>query len=435
VRILTVSNLYPPDVTGGYELLCRQAVDALRNRGHEVQVLTSAPRGPAPQIPHVHRRMHFVKSLDVPWLLKVARITRFQCEAESNFINAHNVYALLDALETYQPDVVYLHSLLGLGGLGLLGCLHHLRVPWVWQLGDCVPRTLCSKTDSHLPALNLGGLSCRLVPALVQEFNRQIRGHYQICSRRLLREIETGGLRLQGTVEFLPYWIDGRPGAHRTRYLQGGHLRLVSAAALSREKGSDLIIRTAAQLRECGYNQFSVDLYGACGDSTIQALIDHLNVGDCVTLKGMRPQEELTELFAEYDMFLFPTWAREPFGVAPLEAAARGCVPLVTQNCGLAEWVVNGVHCLKAERSAEAFARVLRNVLDGKIDLELLGRRISTIAWRDFHIDALVLRIETALAQAATQSRSGAGSASEAYQLALLAEKCAQVLIHDSHCA
>jgi hypothetical protein len=28
VKVLVVSNLYPPDVMGGYELGCRQAVDA-----------------------------------------------------------------------------------------------------------------------------------------------------------------------------------------------------------------------------------------------------------------------------------------------------------------------------------------------------------------------------------------------------------------------
>src|SRR5207237_4333070 len=30
VKILVLSNLYPPDVIGGYELVCAQVVDALR---------------------------------------------------------------------------------------------------------------------------------------------------------------------------------------------------------------------------------------------------------------------------------------------------------------------------------------------------------------------------------------------------------------------
>jgi hypothetical protein len=43
VKILVVSNLFPPDVLGGYEILCAQVCRALRARGHEVRVLTSAP--------------------------------------------------------------------------------------------------------------------------------------------------------------------------------------------------------------------------------------------------------------------------------------------------------------------------------------------------------------------------------------------------------
>ena len=41
MKILFLSNLYPPHVIGGYETLCMEAVDGLAKRGHEVSVLTS----------------------------------------------------------------------------------------------------------------------------------------------------------------------------------------------------------------------------------------------------------------------------------------------------------------------------------------------------------------------------------------------------------
>jgi hypothetical protein len=55
VKILVLSNLYPPDFIGGYELACEQAVDALIARGHEVRVLTSVARRLVPTAPHVKR--------------------------------------------------------------------------------------------------------------------------------------------------------------------------------------------------------------------------------------------------------------------------------------------------------------------------------------------------------------------------------------------
>ncbi|HWB58826.1 MAG TPA: glycosyltransferase, partial [Chthoniobacteraceae bacterium] len=41
MKILVVTNLYPPVHVGGYELGCRDVVEGLRRRGHEVRVLTS----------------------------------------------------------------------------------------------------------------------------------------------------------------------------------------------------------------------------------------------------------------------------------------------------------------------------------------------------------------------------------------------------------
>jgi glycosyltransferase involved in cell wall biosynthesis len=41
MRLLIVSNLYPPHHQGGYELRCAQVAEYLQRRGHDVQVITS----------------------------------------------------------------------------------------------------------------------------------------------------------------------------------------------------------------------------------------------------------------------------------------------------------------------------------------------------------------------------------------------------------
>ena len=41
MRILVVTNLFPPHYLGGYEILCGQVCRALEERGEEVFVLTS----------------------------------------------------------------------------------------------------------------------------------------------------------------------------------------------------------------------------------------------------------------------------------------------------------------------------------------------------------------------------------------------------------
>jgi glycosyltransferase involved in cell wall biosynthesis len=430
MKILVLSNLYPPDFIGGYELLCRQAVDALRQRGHDVRVLTSAPRCPVPSETHVARRFHLNSVYDWLWLQKVDVKQRYLCGVESHFINAHNIHALLTALEDFEPEVVYLHNLVGLGGLALLGCLRHLRVPWVWHLGDMIPRVLCSLPNDR--GLDLLSVNTHMVPALVREFNRQVRGRYLACSERLIEEIEASGLRIRDQVELLPYWVHEPAANVRQKYLQGGYLRIATAGQVSFHKGMDILIASAARLRERGHERFAIDIYGRVEGAFWQAVIDNQGVGDKVKLKGVVPQAELTRLLGDYDVFAFPTWSREPFGGAPLEAATAGCIPVLAEQCGIAEWLVHGVHCLKTERTADGFARVFADILDGTIDLEPLGRRAAAVVRRDFHLDALMPRIERALAAAAREPRHGAGTPAQAQQLALLAEKLAQVLIHEA---
>ena len=50
-------------------------------------------------------------------------------------------------------------------------CLQYLGIPWVWHLMDDVPVQLCRR----------GGAA---IPALAEEFGRQIQGNYLSCSQK-----------------------------------------------------------------------------------------------------------------------------------------------------------------------------------------------------------------------------------------------------------
>ena len=424
MRILAISNLYPPDFIGGYELCCRQVIDGLLARGHDVRVLTTTPRSPCPPVEHVARDLQLVNCYDAYDSLHNQSVTRNLAAARAAFVNAHNVHVLLDQLRRFRPDVVYLWNLFGMGGLGLLGCLKQLDVPWVWYLGDCVPRMLCSLWETVI-----GGLA--------NEFGRYVQGHFMPVSQRVIGEIEAAGIKLEGEIEISPNWVLGSQPPPRQRYYRRGEtLRIVSSGQMGRHKGIHLLVEAASILRRRGYENFYIDLYGKVTDRSVAPLPREQGVEDIVRFKGMCPQEELVGRYArhEYDLFAFPTWKREPFGCAPLEAAAYGTVMLMSESCGIGEWFVNGVHCLKTARTAEAFADALAGVLDGQIDLKPIGRRASTVIWRDFHLDRLLGDIEAALARAAAKDRHPAGTPEDVYRLALLAEKMTQAWVQENHC-
>ncbi|MEI7809607.1 MAG: glycosyltransferase, partial [Verrucomicrobiota bacterium] len=61
MKILVVSAYYPPHHIGGYELGCRDVVNQLRKRGHQVRVLTSdfqTANNSQPEEPEVIRELH-----------------------------------------------------------------------------------------------------------------------------------------------------------------------------------------------------------------------------------------------------------------------------------------------------------------------------------------------------------------------------------------
>lgn len=422
MKLLVLSNLYPPDVIGGYELCCRQMVEGLREQGHAVTVLTSAPRQPCRPEGDVLRWLRFSNCFDSYGKLRDCPVAWALREVESRFVNSSNIQILLETLDRLRPDVVYVWNLVGLGGLAMMAALSYLRVPWVWHLGDCVPRLLCS-----MPG--------QILPVVVAEFNRLVHGYYLSVSRRVIEEIEEIGIRLGDRVELLPNWVCGVQPPPRRRFYRRGTLRLVSAGQLSHVKGTELLIEAASVLLARGETRFHIDLYGPGQYPRYQELIRKHGLSGHVALRGELEQTELWTRYArqEYDLFAFPTWSREPFGCAPLEAAAHGVVMLMSENCGIAEWFVNDVHCLKVERAAAAVADRVQDVLQRRIDLAPMGRLCAATIWRDFHLDGAVAHVERALEAARAQPRHGQGKPDSAYRLAVLAEKLARNWVQASY--
>jgi glycogen synthase len=422
VKILVVSNFYPPDVEGGYELGCEQVVEALRARGHDVLVLTSAPRRPAPDAPGVLRGLQLADIWDSYSTERHTPAGLWEKHAEAEQIIAFNVHALNKTIADFRPDVVYLWMLAGLGGLGLIGCVHHQRLPWVWHLMDKVPSRLCA-------------FFFRVQPELAREFSRQFRGTFLACSRQLLDDIERDGFTLGDRVELIPNWVAGPLAAPRARYRALGEpLRIVAAAATIErawDKGIGLLIKAAALLRASGEERFLLDIYGHVRDGWFADLIRTEGLADRVRLLGSIPRSELIARHADYDVFAFPGRVGEPNAFAPLEAMPSGCVLILAREGGNAEWLVHEVDCLKVARTAEGFAEAFGQVIRGEIALAPIGRRAASTVRREFHLDGLIPRIEQCLERASRQSRAGAGSADEAYRLAVLAEKLTHLFIQE----
>jgi len=390
MRILFLTNLYPPVVLGGYELACANVARALDGRGHTVRVLTTWSHLPGPndQPAWVHR------DLDMHWHvpLKSHNPTVDIRDLHSAVCSSYaNTLHLLNHLRAFRPDVVYVWNLTGVGGAALLDLLNQVKVPWVLHLMDRGPLDIATNVP----------------PAVLGLFNAQGSALYAgagiiSMSQHLLDEIESlSGINFPQGVAIVPGAADVSGALPHQPYLRDGLARFVTAGAVLPHKGIDLILQASVRLKAQA-RRFSVDIFG---DGDLPRYIDMartLQVSDHVRFLGPRPQAELIRLYAGYDSFLFPTWEREPFGFAPIEAAGCGTPPILTRNCGASERLVDAVHSLKIERSTEALAEAMNRVISGQVDLARIGRAGQRLVGSDLSFSRCLDRIERVLQPRAT---------------------------------
>ncbi|MGE3822558.1 MAG: glycosyltransferase [Isosphaeraceae bacterium] len=418
MKILALNNGYPPEVHLGNETRTRILVDALRAAGHETIVLTSAPSAVIEAEKHVHRQLHLTEEWS-PSLLGHNPIHQRALLARSRFVETRNVAALGRVIDEVQPDVAYLGDLVGLGGLGLVLTLQHLGVPWVWRWeGD--------------PSLRLCRLQGPVIPGLAREFSKRLQGAYLVASDAARRLGESSGLRLNGRVERVPYWIAGNRPRRRSFHAPGDLLRIVAVGGARRGAALERLAGAARRLIDGGDTNFQIDVLGPIEHHGPLALVASEGLIPHLRLIGERPGDQAGDHFGRYDALAFPAERAESLGAVPVNASAFGCVPILSGPCEASEWLVHGVHCLKTPPTAEGLALALRSILRGEIDLGAIARRASETAWRDFHVDALLPRIENVLCQVRGQKTAPVGRFEDALRLARIAERLSLAWIEES---
>jgi glycosyltransferase involved in cell wall biosynthesis len=387
MRILILTNLYPPHVLGGYEIACQSTADALRLRGHDVEVLAGhAPTASSGDPPYVHRALA-LRGFEPsgPHTKEVADLHVYE-RSVSQYANTATV---LNHLRRFRPDIVYVWYLLGVGGLALLDLLEQIGTPWVMHLMDCVPEHLLSGV---VPS----------VAALFARENGAIFTHARVIamSRQIISEIaDVTGIRFDIPPEIVPGWVNADQLGQRSRYSEPSRLRFVAAGSLGQHKGTDLIIEACAELVANGHTGFNVDVFclGGTPPDPWVALATQRGVAGYISWRNSVAHSKLLALLPEYDAFLFPTQTREPFGFTPIEAAACGVLPIITRNAGVAERLVDGVHTVKIDRTSSSLATAMRQLLTNEQDVAAMGRRAARLVREDLSFRRCLDEIERVL--------------------------------------
>ena len=190
-------------------------------------------------------------------------------------------------------------------------------------------------------------------------------------------------------VEVPPRISPAARDASRSRFgIAPESICLGNIAAFVPEKGHELLLRAAAELR-AKFPQIVVLLAGEGPEKAkLQALAHQLGSGGAVKFAGFVPDVE--SVYAATDVFVFPSH-QEPLAVAMLSAMAYGLPVVAFARGGNPEAIEDGKNGLLAnELSPSALAASIARVLMNLTEASRLGEAARETVLAHFSADRMV---------------------------------------------
>jgi len=395
LRILVISNLYPPFFVGGYELGCSDVVDSLRARGHEVTVLTSTYGCREPATDGHVRRLLRIEPFGPGW-------------APRRMLSKPSVYAVngartREAIRELRPHVLYQWNPAGISLAPALAA-RDLGIPVAYYVSD---EWMMHWEHWPSPALRRGAQAALGHAFGVGSISMLDLGGAQFASRHLHQATTAAGRGEENCV-VIPWGVDTRLFAYRPRR-RGSPLRLLYAGQIGPHKG----LHTAIQAVRLLADRLDVELTVAGGsifpryERQVRALADHPTTRDRVHFVGNVPRPRAAALHHEHDIFVFPSIWDEPFSLALLEAMAAGTVVVGTSTGGSGEVLAHEQTGLVFARSdAAGLAGAIARAAADETLCERLRKHARRTVQQQHELSAMIDRIEAALRQRVASAKS-----------------------------
>ncbi len=316
LKILVITNLYPPQVLGGYERSIADLSRRLQHQGHEVLVVTSD----TPQFSASHIGSHPDPVLDRglwllgEWLPEGVRLFDQQRIAD---VMQHNQAILNHHLDHFQPDVCLAGNLrfVQLEAEGLELVLSH-QVP--------VAHYVMNAQADYLPQHSPRSPFYRLIT----------------CSDWVRSSLQ--GLGYPAAAAHTIY-----PGADIDAFYQAelpphDRLRIAYASLVTHYKGADVLVEALSLLHAEGIEFTATIAGGTFQPEFVEALkqfVESEGLEKFVHFAGALSRQDLVQLYKTHNVLVFPSRYQEPFGISQIEAMAAG-LTLVTSGTGGAREIV-----------------------------------------------------------------------------------------------
>ena len=367
MKILCISNYYPPYFEGGYELSVQESMDYLSSRGHEIHVLCGHKGFPKVNTkdldfstPEVHRYLQYIDYLHASVFNK-------------HLTEIHNYRTCIRACKIINPDIVYFGNQKAISLAPVLA-VQKLSIPRVFDMGDDwmkqyygpgAKKALYRWIKRTLPCFVGGAVHLCTVISVSHWLAEELKALYDADDVHIVpRAVRLTASPLR---PFTP------------------PLRFLFAGRIEPQKGLHILIEAAGIVKE-SYPDFCVDVYGD-GDPEYyencrRMISDHL-LTDVFHFKGFKAS--LKDFLPSYNVMIMPTMTKEAFGRVVIEAMAAGLIVIATNAFGPAEIIDNGIDSMLFERgNPQSLAQCIIDLLNSPLHIieDMRNQAMKKIATR-----------------------------------------------------
>lgn len=332
--------------------------------------------------------------------------------------------SMLDALDRFKPDVVFVHQL---SDLSVLRALVSSRRPLARMVHDhdlyCMrryryapfSRRICMRPVSRYCVFPCGAFligaregrlsfqwnslsSKKKEVTLNQRFNRMLVASHYMKEQLLLNGFDGRRIEVHPPIP--------RPSDNPIQSSFCDRNLILYSGQITRGAGVDVLLESLALVRthfEC------VILGEGRHRAYCERLSKRLGMQHRVSFRGWISPQELREYYRECSAVVISSLWPEPIGLSGLEAMGYGLPVVAFDAGGIKDWLTDGYNgYLVPWMEKAAFAGRVERLLNDKDLAQTLGQRGLNRISRDYNYDESLRNLERTLSQVATEGPCGA---------------------------
>ena len=322
MKILVISNYYPPHYIGGYELACFDTVEFLKHKGHDVKVLTGNYKSNTSDN-DIYRQLRYINYYTPSYKDKYD-------------VEQYNFDITKELIQTVDPDIIYIWSL-RLLSLAPVWAVEKSNIKKIFEIGDFwmkgfLNNELLSKIKrgikNILPISNSTAVDISPVICVSKWMAHTMQKEYN--SKQI--HIIPNGTK-----------VNKKQNIEKEQNI----MRYMFCGRIDYSKGLDLAIKALASLKDNNIHDFEFHIYGD-GDKhyldRCLKMVKILKLESCVFYHGKK--DNLEEEYLKNHVLIMPTRMQEPFGLVIIEAMNYGVVTIAPDAYGPKEILTNGINGL-----------------------------------------------------------------------------------------